>query len=74
MGIPRLTSILRPYASVSQLQGPVVIDGPALAYHILHIARLEAETKTALDEPSYAVLGSTATRWLDTLESCGIQV
>lgn len=74
MGIPRLTSMLRPYASETPLQGPAVIDGPALAYHVLHIARLETGTRTAVDEPSYAVLGSTAVRWLDTLQSCGVQV
>lgn len=74
MGIPRLASTLKPCASKSQVQGPVVIDGPALAYHILPIARLEAGTRTAIDEPSYALLGSTAIRWLDTLQSCGIDV
>lgn len=74
MGIPRLTSMLRSYASQAPLQGRVVVDGPALAYHVLHIARLEAATRTAVDEPSYAVLGATAIRWLDTLQSCGVQV
>lgn len=74
MGIPRLTSMLRPYASNAQVQGPVVIDGPALAYHILHLARVEAGTKTAVDEPSYEALGSMAIKWLNTLLLCGIQV
>lgn len=74
MGIPRLTSTLRPYASRLPIEGPVVIDGPALAYHILHVARFEAGTRTAVDEPSYAVLGSTVIRWLDTLQSCGIKM
>lgn len=74
MGIRGLTPALRPYATRLRLHGRVVIDGPALAYHILHVARAEAATSNPLEEPSYSVLGSTAIRWLDELQSHGIQV
>ncbi|CAG8979707.1 hypothetical protein HYALB_00003938 [Hymenoscyphus albidus] len=71
MGIPRLTKILRPYA----LSGPleyqvVVIDGPALSFHIYHlclssrreIARNQLETGITHKE-----LGDVAIQFLDSL-------
>ncbi|KUI68290.1 hypothetical protein VM1G_04144 [Cytospora mali] len=74
MGIRGLTSTLKPFASRSELRGRVVIDGPALAYHILHICRVSLASSTALEEPPYSVLGSTAIQWLDGLHDCGIEV
>lgn len=74
MGVRGLTNILRPLASRSELRGRVVIDGPAFAYHIVHLARVEIGVSTPLEEPTYAVLGSTALRWLDDLQSRGVQV
>lgn len=75
MGIKGLSTALRRFASQESLQGHrVVIDGPALAYHILWIARVEAGVSTILDNPTYTVLGDTTTRWLDSLQSHGIEV
>lgn len=72
MGIRGLASALKQFASREQLRGRVVIDGPALAYYILRVARLDVST--ILDEPTYALLGETATQWLDSLQSCGLDV
>lgn len=74
MGIRGLTATLKPFASRSELCGRVVIDGPALAYHILHISRVELASSTALEEPTYSVLASTVIQWLDSLRGCGIEV
>lgn len=74
MGIRGLAGLLKPFASQAQLRGRVVIDGPGLAYHILTVARAQAGVSTVLDEPTYSVLGQTATRWLDELESCGTEM
>ncbi|KAI3401348.1 hypothetical protein diail_11431 [Diaporthe ilicicola] len=74
MGIRGLTASLRPFATWSKLTGTVVIDGPALAYHVLFAGRLEASVSTALKDPSYSVLGSSAIQWLDNLQSRGTQV
>ncbi|PHH60827.1 hypothetical protein CDD81_1124 [Ophiocordyceps australis] len=65
MGIPRLTSTLQPYGFELRLQGEtVVIDGPALAYHILHICRSNGEP-----QPAYSVIGYTTITWLNELYS-----
>lgn len=74
MGISGLVSVLKAVASRSELRGRVVIDGPSFAYHILHLARVEVDASTLLQEPSYSVLGSTALRWLQNLESYGLDV
>lgn len=74
MGIRGLTAVLRPLASRSEICGRVVIDGPSFAYHILHVARVQAGVSTALEEPTYSVLGATAVRWLDSLQSHGINM
>jgi hypothetical protein len=63
MGIPNLLSTLEPFAQPSQLDNRhVAIDGPALAYHILHKC-----TANGFLEPSYELLGRSAIAWLDTL-------
>ena len=65
MGIPHLISTLEPYAVLSPLTGQdVVIDGPALAYHILNICR-----GNGLNYPGPDVLGRTAVQWLEELTS-----
>lgn len=70
MGIPNLLSTLEPFAQPAHLDNRhVVIDGPALAYHILHKC-----TANAVLEPSYQLLGSSAVAWLDTLASHGVVV
>jgi hypothetical protein len=40
----------------------VVIDGPALAYHVLYIC-----IRHGIPQPSYEILGKTAVAWLDEL-------
>lgn len=63
MGIPHLISTLEPYAQHALLRDVnVVIDGPGLAYHILHVCRVNG-----VDHPSYQLLGKTAADWLDKL-------
>ena len=70
MGIPHLTSTLEPYAVHGVLDNDrVVIDGPALAYHILHICN-----RHGIVQPSYQLLGDTTIAWLDELVSRGVSV
>lgn len=72
MGIRGLAHVLKQFASREELRGRVVIDGPALAYHILGIAR--RNVLSILDEPTYSVLATTATQWLDSLQSHRLEV
>lgn len=74
MGIKGLAVRLKPFASQEQLKGRIVIDGPALAYHILHLARRKAGASSILDHPTDTVLGTTTTRWLDSLQALGLDV
>lgn len=68
MGIPYLTATLEPYAVRRRLQDEaVVIDGPALAYHILHVCRVNG-----ISQPSYQLLGQSTVAWLDELSSHGV--
>lgn len=70
MGIPHLISTLEPFAVQHQLTDEdIVIDGPALAYHILHICR-----RNGIGQPSYDVLGATALQWLQQLTSGGLSM
>ncbi|KAI9163775.1 hypothetical protein HJFPF1_05401 [Paramyrothecium foliicola] len=70
MGIPHLISTLEPFATLSPLAGQeVVIDGPALAYHVLNVCR-----GNGLHYPSPDVLGSTAVRWLEELTSRSVVI
>ncbi|KAI8667854.1 XPG-I-2 domain-containing protein [Fusarium keratoplasticum] len=70
MGIPHLISTLEPYAVHGVLDNDrVVIDGPALAYHILHICN-----RHGIVQPSYQLLGDTTIAWLDELVSRGVSV
>jgi 3-dehydroquinate dehydratase len=65
MGIPRLLTTLEPYAAQGSLDdASIVVDGPALAYHILNICR-----RNGFNQPSYDVLGQTAVAWLDVVGS-----
>ncbi|KAK4064802.1 uncharacterized protein Triagg1_8989 [Trichoderma aggressivum f. europaeum] len=64
MGIPHLITTLENYASHEILQHQVVvIDGPALAYHILHLCRFQGAI-----QPSYGLLSRLVIEWLDRLE------
>ncbi|TDZ54925.1 hypothetical protein CTRI78_v005916 [Colletotrichum trifolii] len=63
MGIPHLINHLTKYGVLSPLDGDrVVIDGPALAYHVLHLC-----IRSTSGLPSYQLLGDTCTAWLDKL-------
>lgn len=64
--------MLKHYAAREELCGRVVIDGPALAYHILWVARLNVSSSTILDEPTYSVLAATVLQWLGSLQSHGV--
>ncbi|KAH0523479.1 hypothetical protein TsFJ059_008481 [Trichoderma semiorbis] len=64
MGIPHLITTLENYASHEILQHQVVvIDGPALAYHVLHLCRFQGA-----NVPSYDLLSRLVIEWLDRLE------
>lgn len=70
MGIPHLTTILKPYGQPCLLDGrTVVIDGPALAYHIIYICNRERPATSPVTHPSYNVLARTAIAWLDNLRA-----
>ncbi|KAK6603861.1 hypothetical protein ACHAO1_007019 [Botrytis cinerea] len=77
MGIPHLTTFLRPYATLDSLKGKdIVIDGPGLAYHIYHICLGTKKSAGNYFEanPSYKELGETVLAWLDGLERSGAAV
>ncbi|CCT73482.1 uncharacterized protein FFB20_13745 [Fusarium fujikuroi] len=70
MGIPRLIPTLEPYVVHGGLNNEhVVIDGPALAYHILYICN-----RQGIPQPSYKLLGETTVAWLDELTRRGVGV
>lgn len=63
MGIPHLITTLEPFSVRGTLQDEdIVIDGPALAYHVLHICR-----RNGIGQPSYSLLGQIALSWLSEL-------
>ncbi|KAK4181845.1 XPG domain containing-domain-containing protein [Triangularia setosa] len=75
MGIPHLKRNLEPYAE----RGPVkpcnvVVDGPALAYHVLSLASRTTIKTSPFEQPSYGLLGRTAIAWLDKMEDCGLTI
>lgn len=68
MGIPHLITTLHTYATHHQLSDEsLVIDGPALAYHIHHICR-----KNGVAHASYGRLGAVAIEWLEELVRKGV--
>ncbi|KAK1531579.1 hypothetical protein CPAR01_11228 [Colletotrichum paranaense] len=70
MGIPHLLNHLSPYGVFGPLDGDrVVIDGPALAYHIYHLC-----TRSTSGLPSYDILGRTAIGWLEEVTSHDISI
>ncbi|EFQ30613.1 hypothetical protein CGRA01v4_12627 [Colletotrichum graminicola] len=70
MGIPHLLKHLSPYGVLGPIDGDrVVIDGPALAYHIYHLC-----TRSTSGVPSYDLLGRTALAWLDKLTDHDISI
>ncbi|KAG9251831.1 XPG domain containing-domain-containing protein [Emericellopsis atlantica] len=70
MGIPRLIATLEPYSNQHKLQNEeVVIDGPALAYHVSWICRQSGHSY-----PSSALLQQVVLQWLDALADQGIKI
>ncbi|KAK4236375.1 XPG domain containing-domain-containing protein [Achaetomium macrosporum] len=75
MGIPQLKRHLEPYAERSFIEpGNVVLDGPALAYHILNLCSRTTRKSSPFEQPSYQLLGKTAVAWLDRIQACGLSV
>lgn len=75
MGVPGLKRHLQPFATYVDLdKRRVIIDGPALAYHILYLCLAKASRNSPLELPSYRLLGETVVAWLDQLEACGVSV
>jgi hypothetical protein len=75
MGIPHLTSFLRPYAELDSLAGRnAVIDGPGLAYHIHHLCMSSrvSDRKPSVESLSYAEIGNATIEWLDGLQAVGV--
>ena len=70
MGIARLASTLEPYAKHVVLQDEkAVVDGPALAYHLLYKCRANDVV-----QPSYQLLGECVISWLDEMSSHNIDM
>lgn len=70
MGIPRLTATLQPYSDCRALKDEVVvIDGPALAYHILHVCRIND-----VAQPSYRLVALSTLAWLNELSKHEVAV
>ena len=68
MGIPNLLSTLEPYAEPGILDHrQVVIDGPALAYHILNKC-----IAAGVHDPTHELLGLSVIAWLDELVNHGV--
>lgn len=75
MGIPQFKRHLEPYGERCALkQGKVVVDGPALAYHILNLCSRTTRKTSPFEQPSYDLLGRTAIAWLDHIQACGLSV
>ena len=91
MGIPHLAQLLQPYAEttvlgcktrqcekhqINAISPNVIIDGPALAYHIYHkLHRQKHDISNAFDtQPSYKAIGSAIIRYLDELQSYNLQM
>ena len=77
MGITRLTWLLRQYAEPKSLEAQeVVIDGPALCYHIYYLCLSTRKTaRNSLEAGiSYRELGLVTIAWLDQLRASRVKV
>lgn len=75
MGIPRLKRHLEPFAERAAIaQCDAVVDGPALAYHILNLCSRLTRRTSPFEQPSYGLLGETALAWLDRIEEGGLSM
>ncbi|CAP70388.1 uncharacterized protein PODANS_3_4670 [Podospora anserina S mat+] len=73
MGIPHLKRNLEPYAERGAIAPcNVVVDGPALAYHVLSLASRTTIKTSPFEQPSYELLGRTAIQWLEKMEDAHI--
>jgi hypothetical protein len=74
MGIPHLTTFLRPYAELESLAGrDAVVDGPGLCYYVYYLclSRIADARNPFEAAPSYAELGDAAISWLEGLRESG---
>jgi hypothetical protein len=75
MGIPQLRRHLEPYAERAAIEpGTAVLDGPALAYHVLNLCSRTTRKTSPFEQPSYERLGKTAIAWLERMQACGLMV
>lgn len=75
MGIPQLKRHLEPYAERAAIEpGNAVLDGPALAYHMLNLCSRVTRKTSPFEQPSYELLGKTAIDWLERIQACGLSV
>ncbi|KAL2261858.1 hypothetical protein VTK26DRAFT_3150 [Humicola hyalothermophila] len=75
MGIPQIKRHLEPYADRAALEPcSTVLDGPALAYHILAVCSRSTKRTSPFEQPSYGLLGKTAVAWLDQIKACGLTI
>jgi len=75
MGIPHLTRTLAPYADWAVLDNSqIVVDGPGLAYHVIHLCTRHYRSSNPFNQPPYDALARTAIAWLDNLQSRNISV
>lgn len=73
MGIPGLKRHLQPFATRVDLGNRhVIIDGPALAHHIVRVCWSKTSRGRPFELPLYSQIGESAVAWLDELRSCGV--
>ncbi|CAK7229671.1 hypothetical protein SEUCBS140593_007327 [Sporothrix eucalyptigena] len=79
MGVPKLLSTLTPYGDRKPLDNArLIIDGPALAYHVVGLCMADPVMAAArshpLEQPSYGQLGQAAIAWLDGLRARSVTI
>jgi hypothetical protein len=77
MGILGFRRLLEPYATIRRTKiepCQAVVDGPALAYHILRLCLRRTLKSSPFEQPPYKLLSKTVISWLDNIEECGIHV
>ncbi|KAH6856704.1 XPG domain containing-domain-containing protein [Chaetomium sp. MPI-CAGE-AT-0009] len=75
MGIPQLRRQLERYAERAVIETTnVILDGPALAYHVLGLCSRTTRKSSPFEQPSYELLGKTAIAWLSQIQKCGLSV
>ncbi|KAK4152497.1 Deoxyhypusine hydroxylase [Chaetomidium leptoderma] len=75
MGIPQFRKHLEPYAERAAIEpGSAVLDGPALAYHVLNLCSRATRKTCPFEQPSNELLGKTAIAWLQQIQACGLSI